>query len=72
MTDALPGRGVRHSGPDMKFCVLCLSGEHERADAVHRTDDTALGRCGCGEPSTPGTTHRVDRPCYAEAAKETQ
>jgi hypothetical protein len=23
---------VQHSGPDTKFCVLCLSGEHERVD----------------------------------------
>jgi hypothetical protein len=23
---------VKHSGPDTKFCVLCLSGEHERVD----------------------------------------
>ncbi|MET4670815.1 hypothetical protein [Streptomyces sp. PvR018] len=27
---------IRHSGPDTKFCVLCLSGEHQRTDA---TDD---------------------------------
>lgn len=27
---------IRHSGPDTKFCVLCLSGEHQRIDA---TDD---------------------------------
>jgi hypothetical protein len=25
-----PATRVRHSGPDTKFCVLCLSGEHER------------------------------------------
>lgn len=23
---------IKHSGPDTKFCVLCLSGEHERVD----------------------------------------
>jgi hypothetical protein len=23
---------VKHSDPDTKFCVLCLSGEHERVD----------------------------------------
>lgn len=23
---------VKHSGPHTKFCVLCLSGEHERID----------------------------------------
>jgi len=23
---------VKHSGPDTKFCVLCLSGEHERVE----------------------------------------
>lgn len=23
---------VQHSGTDTKFCVLCLSGEHQRAD----------------------------------------
>ncbi|MCX4809038.1 hypothetical protein OG601_47105 [Streptomyces sp. NBC_01239] len=23
---------VKHSGPNTKFCVLCLSGEHERID----------------------------------------
>jgi hypothetical protein len=23
---------VKHSGPHTKFCVLCLSGEHERVD----------------------------------------
>ncbi|MFD3815009.1 hypothetical protein ACFWRZ_08075 [Streptomyces rubiginosohelvolus] len=27
---------IKHSGPDTKFCVLCLSGEHQRTDA---TDD---------------------------------
>ncbi|WP_406078730.1 hypothetical protein OG337_29000 [[Kitasatospora] papulosa] len=31
-----PVGGVQHSGPDTKFCVLCLSGEHQRIDA---TDD---------------------------------
>jgi hypothetical protein len=25
---------VKHSGPHTKFCVLCLSGEHERIDEV--------------------------------------
>lgn len=25
-----PATRVKHSGPDTKFCVLCLSGEHER------------------------------------------
>ncbi|MFD3955921.1 MULTISPECIES: hypothetical protein [Streptomyces] len=25
---------IRHSGPDTKFCVLCLSGEHQRIDAT--------------------------------------
>lgn len=24
------GERIKHSGPDTKFCVLCLSGEHER------------------------------------------
>ncbi|GHC36736.1 MULTISPECIES: hypothetical protein [Streptomyces rochei group] len=23
---------VKHSGPDTQFCVLCLSGEHERVE----------------------------------------
>jgi hypothetical protein len=23
---------IKHSGPHTKFCVLCLSGEHERID----------------------------------------
>jgi hypothetical protein len=23
---------VKHSGPNTEFCVLCLSGEHERVD----------------------------------------
>ena len=27
-----PATRVKHSGPDTKFCVLCLSGEHERVD----------------------------------------
>ncbi|MGA6223450.1 hypothetical protein ACPESV_24330 [Streptomyces umbrinus] len=30
---------VKHSGADTKFCVLCLSGEHERVD------EEADGRC---------------------------
>ncbi|WP_032761208.1 hypothetical protein [Streptomyces alboviridis] len=30
-TRATPER-VKHSGPDAEFCVLCLSGEHERVD----------------------------------------
>ncbi|MFE3678737.1 hypothetical protein [Streptomyces griseus] len=25
---------IRHSGPDTKFCVLCLPGEHQRIDAT--------------------------------------
>lgn len=25
-----PHQRVIHSGPETKFCVLCLSGEHER------------------------------------------
>jgi hypothetical protein len=24
------------------------------------------GSCGCGEPSTPGTVHRTDGPCYVD------
>ena len=32
----------------------------------------APGRCGCGKPSTPGTTHRTDRPCYVDDAKGTR
>ncbi|MGW7786037.1 hypothetical protein [Streptomyces tricolor] len=31
-----PARRVRHSGPDTKFCVLCLSGEHERVDEAQQ------------------------------------
>jgi len=23
--------------------------------------------CGCGQPNTPGTVHRVGAPCYSEA-----
>ncbi|MFJ9101251.1 hypothetical protein ACIRJM_22615 [Streptomyces sp. NPDC102405] len=23
---------IKHSGPETEFCVLCLSGEHERVD----------------------------------------
>ncbi|MFE2563008.1 hypothetical protein [Streptomyces mirabilis] len=31
--EATPPVGrVKHSGPNTKFCVLCLSGEHERID----------------------------------------
>ena len=31
--DSVPtNERVRHSGPDTKFCVLCLSGEHEHID----------------------------------------
>lgn len=31
--DPEPAAGrVKHSGPHTKFCVLCLSGEHERVD----------------------------------------
>ncbi|MGH3584872.1 MAG: hypothetical protein ACRDQ0_00990 [Pseudonocardia sp.] len=29
---------IRHSGPDTKFCVLCLSGEHQRADNAPTTE----------------------------------
>lgn len=28
---------IKHSGPDTVFCVLCLSGEHERVDAEPKT-----------------------------------
>ncbi|MEV7975379.1 hypothetical protein [Streptomyces sp. NPDC086519] len=38
------GERVKHSGPHTKFCVLCLSGEHERVD-----DDTSTGS---GQPET--------------------
>lgn len=33
------GERIKHSGPDTKFCVLCLSGEHERVD------EDSDGRC---------------------------
>lgn len=39
-TDPVAER-IRHSGPDTKFCVLCLSGEHERVDEV-----PAVGQSG--------------------------
>jgi hypothetical protein len=29
---------VKHSGPDTRFCVLCLSGEHERVDEQPATE----------------------------------
>lgn len=29
---------VKHSGPDTKFCVLCLSGEHERVEDESRVE----------------------------------
>ncbi|MGA5604033.1 hypothetical protein ACPCUF_23860 [Streptomyces griseoincarnatus] len=45
-TRATPER-VKHSGPDSKFCVLCLSGEHERAD-----EQPAAG-ARQGEPPQP-------------------
>jgi hypothetical protein len=44
--DRMLTRKVRHSGPDTKFCVLCLSGEHERVD---------------DEPSLPAGPHVADR-----------
>ncbi|MEU0160209.1 hypothetical protein ABZ154_15545 [Streptomyces sp. NPDC006261] len=28
-----PVTRVQHSGPDTRFCILCLSGEHQRIDA---------------------------------------
>jgi hypothetical protein len=31
-----PTGRVKHSGPDTQFCVLCLSGEHERVDEPSR------------------------------------
>ena len=31
---------VKHSGPNTKFCVLCLSGEHERVDEADQPDET--------------------------------
>ena len=34
------GERIKHSGPDTKFCVLCLSGEHERLDDVPFTPPT--------------------------------
>jgi hypothetical protein len=41
---------VKHSGPNAKFCVLCLSGEHERIDeerAECETPDYEEGPCHC-------------------------
>jgi hypothetical protein len=35
---------VKHSGPDTKFCVLCLSGEHERIE--DRAPTEACPNCG--------------------------
>lgn len=29
---------VKHSGPDTEFCVLCLSGEHDRVDDGEKAD----------------------------------
>lgn len=46
---------VKHSGPDTKFCVLCLSGEHERVEEADvaectRFDCTDYDPCpGCLE-----------------------
>ncbi|WP_089117105.1 hypothetical protein [Streptomyces sp. SS07] len=31
-------RGTKDSGPDTKFCVLCLSGEHQRVDNAPTTE----------------------------------
>ena len=48
---------------------LALPDLYPAVNAVQQDDQpavTALGRCGCGEPSTPGTTHRVDGPCYVD------
>ena len=33
---------IKHSGPDTKFCVLCLSGEHERVDEDPMPDGSAV------------------------------
>lgn len=33
-----PATRVQHSGPDTKFCVLCLSGEHQRAHETPATE----------------------------------
>src|SRR5690606_35596034 len=46
-TTQTPPERVKHSGPDSKFCVLCLSGEHERVD-----DEPAAGARQADETAT--------------------
>ncbi|MEU2403400.1 hypothetical protein ABZ609_03605 [Streptomyces rubiginosohelvolus] len=42
-----PTSRVQHSGPHAKFCVLCRSGEHQRADdPAPTTRDGAPRRTG--------------------------
>lgn len=43
---------VKHSGPNTKFCVGCLSGEHERVD-----DEPAAGQSAGGTPQDPAVQH---------------
>ncbi|MGW9397288.1 hypothetical protein [Streptomyces sp. NPDC055642] len=58
---------VKHSGPDTAFCVLCLSGEHERVDepaAGARQDETAADEPErCAHCTHPKRDHdgRADR-----------
>ncbi|GHB14615.1 hypothetical protein GCM10018777_56640 [Streptomyces albogriseolus] len=48
---------VKHSGPDTKFCVLCLSGEHEGVDdaelSTGRSEGQAARACTESERTHP-------------------
>lgn len=51
---------VKHSGPNTRFCVLCLSGEHERVD-----DDQPAGGAGgvageTGQATAAELAHAID------------
>src|SRR5690606_9953564 len=57
-TTQTPPERVKHSGPDSKFCVLCLSGEHERVDDEPAAGARQDGAESCAECGDPKTTHR--------------
>ena len=61
------------TGEDFSMVHIPLDRVEELIAGIRDTARQAAdGRCGCGEPSTPGTTHRTDGPCYIDDTQETQ
>ena len=62
------GERIKHSGPDAEFCVLCLSGEHDRVEenpyghvAAHIVDQVAQRRQDIAHESSGGANPSWDQ-----------